>query len=166
MELVKVNPVTLVSGSATSSEVAFSAGPYSWTAVYNGDANNNAATSSCEPLTVNKASPTVGTTLTTNPITAGQTDTDMASVTGGASPTGTMTFYTYTIPDCSRNWSGWRSCDSGKRISHFIRGGIQRRAILLDCGVQRRCEQQRRNQLMRASNSQQSNTNCRDHTHD
>ena len=46
-----------------------SAGDYYWQAVYSGDANNNGATSACtsEHLVVDKASPTIATTLSAQP---------------------------------------------------------------------------------------------------
>ena len=78
---VTVNTVTVpTSGTVpNSSTVTFnSAGTYYWQAVYSGDANNNGATSPCtatnnEQLTVNKASPTIATTLSAGTIAMGAT---------------------------------------------------------------------------------------------
>ncbi len=87
-------------GASTSNPVTFtSAGSVSWNAVFNGDSNNNAtAVSSCEPLTVSKAAPTIATTLQSGAITVGQTDYDTSALSnfapGGASSTVTYTVYT------------------------------------------------------------------------
>ena len=70
-------------------------GTYQWHATYSGDANNNPSSSSSEMEVVLPASPTVtGTpspaavTLGTSPVTL----TDMAVLSGGYNPTGTITF--------------------------------------------------------------------------
>ena len=73
-------------------------GTYQWDAAYSGDGNNNTASdsgSAAEQVTVNAASPTLGTspnpttvTLGTNPVTL----TDTATLEGGFNPTGTITF--------------------------------------------------------------------------
>ena len=73
-------------------------GTYQWDATYSGDANNNGASdtgSVAEQVTVNIASPTLGTipnpttvTLDANPVTL----TDTATLAGGFNPTGTITF--------------------------------------------------------------------------
>ena len=71
-----------------SSTVTFNnAGTFYWQAVYSGDANNNGASSPCtatnnEQLTVNKASPTITTTLSSGTITAGTTAYDTSNLTG------------------------------------------------------------------------------------
>ena len=82
---------TLPSGGAV-------AGTYQWDATYSSDANNNGVSdtgSVAERVTVNIASPTLGTipnptavTLGANPVTL----TDTATLEGGFSPTGTITF--------------------------------------------------------------------------
>ena len=79
------------------------AGGYGWEASYSGDANNSATISACEFLNVtsNQTNPTLTTTLSANPITAGQTDSDsatLAGATGGA--TGTIAFHLYAIATC------------------------------------------------------------------
>ncbi|HEV2032842.1 MAG TPA: hypothetical protein VGU71_01370, partial [Candidatus Dormibacteraeota bacterium] len=96
-------PLTLVAttvngnGSYPSLEVPASAGPgtYRWVAAYDGDANNNPATTACgdlgESTTVTKASPTI-TTSATATATAGGVISDTATLAGGFGPTGTITF--------------------------------------------------------------------------
>ena len=66
------------------------AGDYYWQAVYSGDANNNAATSLCtsEHLVVNKADPSIATTLSAETITVGGTVHDSATLTGPANAGG------------------------------------------------------------------------------
>ena len=73
------------------------AGTYQWNATYSGDANNNAAAdtnNANEQVVVSPASPTL--TTTPNPTTAtagsGTPLKDSASLSGGAAPTGTITF--------------------------------------------------------------------------
>ena len=73
-------------------------GTYQWDATYDGDTNNNTVSdtgSVAEQVTVNAASPTLGTipnpttvTLGANPVTL----TDTATLEGGFNPTGTITF--------------------------------------------------------------------------
>src|SRR2546428_756428 len=73
-----------------------SSGTFSFNAVYSGDANNNGSTSSCESLTVNKAAPTITTTI--NPsttITVGSSVTDQTTLTGGFPSTGVGGTVTY-----------------------------------------------------------------------
>ncbi|HJV08471.1 MAG TPA: hypothetical protein VJ653_02290, partial [Acidimicrobiales bacterium] len=95
----------LVGASATSGSFAPAApGTYFWTAVYNGDANNNTATSPCnapnESATIVKASPTITTQASAGgPVGTALTDT--ATVAGGASPTGDVTFRLYTSNACT-----------------------------------------------------------------
>lgn len=72
-----------------------STGTYGWNATFTGDSNNNKASSSCEPLTVQPASSTVTTNLTPNNIGIGGSATDTATLTGGYNPTGTVTYYLF-----------------------------------------------------------------------
>ena len=110
---VTVNTVT-VSTSGTvpnSSTVTFNnAGTFYWQAVYSGDANNNAASSPCtagnnEQLTVNKASPTIATALSSGSITAGTTANDTSTLSGlvNSTGTGTVTYSYYTNNTCTAN---------------------------------------------------------------
>ena len=70
------------------------AGTYRWTAAYEGDANNKAATSACndsgETSTVAKATPTISTTATNAKV--GATIHDTATIAAGVSAGGTITF--------------------------------------------------------------------------
>lgn len=109
----------LVGGAAhpSISEGPLAAGSYSFKAHYNGDANNNALDAACEPLTINKATPSMTTSifnsatgLAINPQTSvlhGTTVYDKATMTGiaGFVPTGniTFTFYTQKITCISTN---------------------------------------------------------------
>jgi hypothetical protein len=74
------------------------AGDYYWQAVYSGDTNNNGATSLCtsEHLVVNKANPSASTAQHLIP-------NDDFTLSGGFSPTGTITFNLYAPdhPTCS-----------------------------------------------------------------
>ena len=96
-------PVTMTGGvvPSSSSQTFSSTGPYSWNAVYNGDTNNNALASTCEPLTVNKASPVISTTLSANPITVGGSVSDSATMTSGFQAGGTVTYNWFTGNTCS-----------------------------------------------------------------
>jgi hypothetical protein len=95
---------TLASGTATSSNYTTAAtGTVYWTATYNGDTNNNPATSGCadEPVTITPASPTITTTQQPATGSAPTVAFDQATVTGGFNPTGTVTFALYGNPNCS-----------------------------------------------------------------
>jgi hypothetical protein len=95
----------LVGTTATSGSFAPTApGVYRWTAVYNGDANNATATSPCnapnESATIVKASPTIGTQASAGgPL--GTSVTDTATLSGGASPSGTVTFRLFSDNTCT-----------------------------------------------------------------
>jgi RHS repeat-associated protein len=95
----------LSAGSATSP--AFTppgSGIYQFVATYGGDGNNLSVSTACtdpgEQLTVNKATPAITTTLSPpGPITAGSSAMDAASVSGGDSPTGSVTWNVYNASD-------------------------------------------------------------------
>src|SRR3989454_259118 len=92
-------------GSYSSSAVTENvAGTYRWIASYSGDANNNGFTTQCneagETSTVNKASPAM-TTSATATATAGGTIQDTATLSGGTSPTGTISFSIYGPNDAT-----------------------------------------------------------------
>src|SRR5207253_63166 len=89
-----VSTVTVTNGVVPNSAAITPtpAGSYSFNAVYSGDANNNAATSACEPLTVNKASPTITTTLSATTITVGTSVTDSSTMTSFFQAGGTVTY--------------------------------------------------------------------------
>src|SRR5439155_1375594 len=97
------SPVTVTSGVVpdSGSQTFNTAGGFSWNAVYSGDANNNGATSVCEPLTVNKASPTIATSLLSNPITIGGSVADSATLTNSFQAGGTVTYSFFTGSTCS-----------------------------------------------------------------
>src|SRR5207237_8046716 len=65
----------------SASQTFTTAGTVSWNAVYSGDAKNGGATSGCEPLVVNKASPTLTTIVSLSPVTAVSSVHDSASLT-------------------------------------------------------------------------------------
>ena len=75
-------------------------GTYQWDATYNGDPNNGAVSDSNdakERVTVSPASPTIATTAGGTVVLGGSTKlTDSATVSGGYSPTGSITFYLFT----------------------------------------------------------------------
>lgn len=98
---VATSTVDLVSGAATSSSASPSApGTYHWRATYLGDTNNNAAgptacDDSAEQVVINKAQPSISTHASPTSVTLGGSLSDTATVTGGQSPTGTVTFTLY-----------------------------------------------------------------------
>jgi len=88
-------------GAYTSASQTFpTAGTYYVYAVYSGDGTNNGATSACEPLVVGSTAPALGTTLSANTIVAGGSASDSATLSGGSSPTGTITFFESTTNTC------------------------------------------------------------------
>jgi hypothetical protein len=78
-------------------------GSYYVSAAYSGDANNNSASSPCtaEVVTVSKVTPSVSTTLSATSVAQGGSFSDSATVSGGSSPTGTVTFNVYSNSACS-----------------------------------------------------------------
>src|SRR5438552_2883210 len=107
-------------GSYSSSAVTENvAGTYRWIASYSGDTNNNGFTTTCneagETSTINKASPTMTSSATATQ-TAGGTIQDTATLSGGTSPTCTISFSIYApndprslhdaLPICSATVSG------------------------------------------------------------
>jgi archaellin len=95
--------VSVSNASAESAEFAPTApGTYRWTAEYSGDANNSSTTEACngtnESVTVSKAAPTLSTTAS-GPVTVGAKIKDTATLSGGASPGGTIVFKLYAPGD-------------------------------------------------------------------
>ena len=92
-------------GSATTAATPYTTteiGTYNWIARYNGDANNNSATTKCgdEQVTIGKD----GTSIVTKASAGGIPGTaihDTATVTGTIMPTGTVTFSLYGPADTS-----------------------------------------------------------------
>jgi hypothetical protein len=82
------------------------AGTYNWVATYSGDANNLSAQSACgsESVTFTKATPTI-VTVASNGGPIGTQIHDTAQVSGGANPTGTVTFSLFapSNPTCASN---------------------------------------------------------------
>src|SRR2546421_259784 len=82
------------------------AGAYYWTASYNGDSDNNpAAETKCTAASV-VFSPLESRRLPTQTPdqgAIGATYKDTAHLTGGASPTGTITFKLYSNDNCTRS---------------------------------------------------------------
>jgi hypothetical protein len=98
-----VSTVTVTTGVVPNSRsVTFNAtGSYSFQAVYSGDTNNNGVTSACEPLTVNKASPTIGTTLSATSIHVGQTVSDSATMASFFQAGATVTYSVFSNGACT-----------------------------------------------------------------
>ena len=69
-----------------------------WVVTYNGDTNNNSVTSgtALEPVSITPATPSIKTTQQPGSATVGSSIADQATVTGGDSPTGTVTFNLYS----------------------------------------------------------------------
>src|SRR5207244_908459 len=80
------------------------AGTYRWIASYSGDTNNNGFTTTCneagETSMVNKASPTMTTSATATDRTSGAKE-NTATLSGGTSPTGTISFSIYGPNDAT-----------------------------------------------------------------
>jgi DNA-binding beta-propeller fold protein YncE len=90
-----------VSGNAAYDSADFTPtqlGTYRWTASYSGDANNNSAASACnaanESVTVSKASPALSTNASAG-VAVGGTIHDTATLAGGSSASGMITFNLY-----------------------------------------------------------------------
>src|SRR4029077_16981867 len=79
-------------------------GTYRWIASYGGDANNNAVSGACndanESVLVNQAGPAV-VTQASAPVTIGGAISDSATLSGGVSPTGSITFNLYGPNDAT-----------------------------------------------------------------
>ena len=102
-------------GTITNGQASYSAqwtptlaGTYYWQASYAGDANNNGFTTGCkdanEQLGVGKGSPSATTQASPiTPLVIGTSATvgDTATITGGASPTGLVTFTLYSDDSCT-----------------------------------------------------------------
>ena len=88
------------------------AGNYWWYANYPSDAGNNAAASLCGSgmaetvVSAAGSAPTISTTLSAHAIAAGGSAYDAASLSGGTSPTGTVTYSVYTDSGCANAASG------------------------------------------------------------
>lgn len=78
-------------------------GTYDFQAIYSGDANNAASTSSCGSETfLVKATPSIATTLSATSVTVGDTVHDSSALTGATSDAGgTVTYTVYTNNTCT-----------------------------------------------------------------
>jgi hypothetical protein len=110
-----------VSGNGSYDSAAFvptAVGTYRWVASYSGDTNNNAFSGACgdanESVVVSKASPTISTSASAG-VTLGGSVKDTATLSGGFSPTGTLTFKLYGPNDS--NCSGAAVFSSDVAIS-------------------------------------------------
>ncbi len=100
---------TEVDGSApyatTTGYTSLVVGTYRWTADYAGDASNNAVSSGCqdEQVVITLASPSISTTPNPASGDVGVTLNDTATLSGGSSPTGNVTFKLFapSDPTCS-----------------------------------------------------------------
>ncbi len=95
---------TLSGGTATSSGyTATATGTDFWVATYNGDSKNSSVTSgtASEPVTITKITPAIDTTQQPANANVGDTISDLATVTGGFNPTGTVTFNLYNNSSAS-----------------------------------------------------------------
>ncbi len=85
-------------GTFTFPNLSFGVGTYQLTALYSGDANNAAASSSAVNVIVQLAPTATSLISSTNPVTVGQSASFTAMVTGGSSiPTGSIIFTDGTV---------------------------------------------------------------------
>jgi uncharacterized repeat protein (TIGR01451 family) len=94
----------LTNGTATSGAFTPSVtGTYRWTTSYPGDDNNSPVSGPCnadnESVLVSPASPTLATHVATPAVTVGGKISDLATIAGGTSPTGMLTFNLYGPAD-------------------------------------------------------------------
>ncbi|MDQ6726001.1 MAG: Ig-like domain repeat protein, partial [Actinomycetota bacterium] len=100
------NPLNPVTRQATSDAfVPLTAGTYRFVATYSGDANNApVGPTDCnapnEQVTVTPAAPAIS-TQASGPVNVGGTIRDVATITGGANPTGTVTFRLFNDATCT-----------------------------------------------------------------
>jgi hypothetical protein len=102
--------VPVSNGSATTPNgfTPSQVGTYWWTASYSGDASNTGATSGCGQESITITPPLASPALTTSPDQGGPVGTgvtDTATLSGGSSPTGSITFTLYG-PSATANCSG------------------------------------------------------------
>jgi hypothetical protein len=99
--------VTITGATIPSSRsVIFnSTGTFGFEASYPGDGNNNAATGPCEPVTVNKATPSLTTAISpSSTVTQGTAVTDHGTITGGfpsTGVTGSVSYFFFTGGACA-----------------------------------------------------------------
>jgi hypothetical protein len=109
--------VTARSVPSSASATFHNAGTYYWAAFYSGDGNNKGAVSGCatEALVVGKASPSLGTSLTSNPIAVDGSTTDSATLTGASATAGGSVDYRFYTSQaaCAADPSGTGGTDVG-----------------------------------------------------
>ena len=118
--------IALVSGVAhpSSSEGPLTAGSYSFKAHYNGDTNYVAADGPCEPLTVNKVTPSLLTTIhdpnhgAVTSVALGSTVHDSAAISGGYNPTGNVNFTFYSNGSCTGDGTSAGSVALSSGVAH------------------------------------------------
>jgi hypothetical protein len=89
--------------AASGNHTVTAPGTYHWIVVYDGDVNNNAVKTACgEPVVVwTVANPVLATAAVPTAGPVGTILTDTATLTGGNSPTGTVTFLLYNDAGCT-----------------------------------------------------------------
>ncbi|MEO6929389.1 MAG: hypothetical protein ABI190_09500, partial [Casimicrobiaceae bacterium] len=89
------------------------AGVYRWRADYSGDANNNAVAGVCnatgESATIDKSSPAIATVASAGGVLGTASLTDVAQLTLGSNPTGTITFTLYGPNDATCSTAAFTS---------------------------------------------------------
>src|SRR5213079_2838356 len=94
-----------VSTAQSSTHSALNAGSYSFNAQYvagNDPNHNNSAVSSCEPFVVDKAAPTIATTLSAGEVVIGSSVHDSAKLTGAIpNAGGTVTYTVFDNNTCT-----------------------------------------------------------------
>jgi hypothetical protein len=95
--------IALVAGIAdpSTAQGPLGAGSYSFRASYSGDANYNSSISACEPFNVGLASPSISTTPNPSSGSIGTMLNDTATLSGGSSPTGNVTFKLFPPSDAT-----------------------------------------------------------------
>jgi uncharacterized repeat protein (TIGR01451 family) len=102
VDSMTASPATDGNGDYTATFSGLAAGSYEFQASIAADAKNKSAISECgtEPLTVQNQ-PAITTTQDPASGSVGDTYNDQATLSGGASPVGTITFDLYDNPNCS-----------------------------------------------------------------
>jgi hypothetical protein len=87
--------------ATTTGYTSIVAGTYRWTADYAGDSNNNAVSSGCqdEQVVVTQGAPSISTTPNPASGEVGDVLNDTATLSGGSSPTGNVTFKLFPPSD-------------------------------------------------------------------
>jgi hypothetical protein len=98
-----VSVVTVTNGVVPNSRAVIfnSTGSFSFQAVYGGDANDNSAISPCESLTVQKATPSITTGLSSTTITVGQSATDSATLSNSYKAVGSVAYSVFNNGACT-----------------------------------------------------------------